>query len=429
MAKKTTRSATKRVYFTERRLEALDGGAKRAVIYDGRVRELGLKVESGKKVFFWFRSVPHENAPDRAGRPCWKTIGPWPDVALDDARLKAAQYNALLANWRKDGCKPPDPFRVQPTSTVPTFGELVEAYILHHLRDATLHPVTAELNMRYVIKKYFTAWLARPLDTITVADVLAAKQVCGRQKYAANGVVEMARRLFNWCAGRRDGKVNFWPVAANPAASVSVHEIRDRQRRRFLQPAELVRFNEELEKEQHRDLRDVLVLLLATGARKGNVYEMRWQDISFDLARWNVPTSKSGEGYQVNLTPAAVKVLERRRRAASPDDMWIFPANSKSGHIVDVKKVWMEFRKRCGFPDVRLHDLRRTRGSYLAIGGVSLQQIGAALGHKSMGSTAIYARLHDEAIAKALTTGDATMARMMAQSKKRTRKELPAPKP
>lgn len=70
---------------------------------------------------------------------------------------------------------------------------------------------------------------------------------------------------------------------ANPAADISVPK--KKKRKRFLQPDEMVRFNDELEKEEHEVLRDVLTLLLATGARKSNVYAMRWADISFELKR------------------------------------------------------------------------------------------------------------------------------------------------
>ena len=44
--------------------------------------------------------------------------------------------------------------------------------------------------------------------------------------------------------------------------------------------------------------------------------------------------------------------------------------------------------------DIRLHDVRRTFGSYQALTGASLQIIGRSLGHKSMAATQIYARLN-----------------------------------
>ena len=50
-------------------------------------------------------------------------------------------------------------------------------------------------------------------------------------------------------------------------------------------------------------------------------------------------------------------------------------------------------RARTEVADVRIHDLRRTLGSWLAGAGFSLPMIGRALGHQSPSSTAIYARL------------------------------------
>lgn len=44
--------------------------------------------------------------------------------------------------------------------------------------------------------------------------------------------------------------------------------------------------------------------------------------------------------------------------------------------------------------DLRLHDLRRTHGSWMAANGASLPMIGKALGHKNPSTTAIYARLN-----------------------------------
>jgi len=43
--------------------------------------------------------------------------------------------------------------------------------------------------------------------------------------------------------------------------------------------------------------------------------------------------------------------------------------------------------------DLRIHDLRRTLGSWQAKTGASLSIIGKSLNHKSQATTAIYARL------------------------------------
>jgi len=46
------------------------------------------------------------------------------------------------------------------------------------------------------------------------------------------------------------------------------------------------------------------------------------------------------------------------------------------------------------FTDLRLHDLRRTLGSWQAATGASLPIIGKSLGHSSIQATQIYARLN-----------------------------------
>jgi integrase len=49
--------------------------------------------------------------------------------------------------------------------------------------------------------------------------------------------------------------------------------------------------------------------------------------------------------------------------------------------------------KRAGLTDLRIHDLRRTLGSWQAALGASLPIIGKSLGHQSLEATQIYSRL------------------------------------
>lgn len=57
------------------------------------------------------------------------------------------------------------------------------------------------------------------------------------------------------------------------------------------------------------------------------------------------------------------------------------------------KKAWKRICQKAGLKNLRLHDLRRTCASWMAINGASQYVIGKALNHKSPKSTAIYARL------------------------------------
>jgi len=62
--------------------------------------------------------------------------------------------------------------------------------------------------------------------------------------------------------------------------------------------------------------------------------------------------------------------------------------------LADPKKAWGRILKDAGIDNLRIHDLRRTLGSYQAATGANGYIIGKSLGHRSQQSTAIYARLN-----------------------------------
>ena len=59
-------------------------------------------------------------------------------------------------------------------------------------------------------------------------------------------------------------------------------------------------------------------------------------------------------------------------------------------------------RGRAGVEDVRVHDLRRTLGSWLAASGDGVPMIGRVLNHSQPSATAVYARLDLEPVRRAL---------------------------
>ena len=58
--------------------------------------------------------------------------------------------------------------------------------------------------------------------------------------------------------------------------------------------------------------------------------------------------------------------------------------------------------KKANITNLRMHDLRRTMGSYQAIVGSSMNIISKSLGHKSIQSTAVYARLSLEPVRESM---------------------------
>jgi integrase len=147
-------------------------------------------------------------------------------------------------------------------------------------------------------------------------------------------------------------------------------------------------------------------MCLFTGARKSNVLMMRWDEVNFEFSTWLIRDGKNGDAQHVTLTSHALDLLHRRREISRSE--WVFPSPRKNSHLASPKAAWRRILSRAAIKDLRIHDLRRTVGSYMAIQGVSSTIIGKALGHRSLQATAIYARLTQgpvrDALEKALGT-------------------------
>jgi len=124
-----------------------------------------------------------------------------------------------------------------------------------------------------------------------------------------------------------------------------------------------------------------------------------------------IPQTKNDDPLTVALMAQAIEILQRRRRGTNSE--WVLPSErSKSGHVADPKRAWKRVMDGAEINGLRIHDIRRTLGSYQAITGASLPIIGKSLGHKSQQATAIYARLNLDPVRQSLER--ATQAMMAA---------------
>ena len=91
------------------------------------------------------------------------------------------------------------------------------------------------------------------------------------------------------------------------------------------------------------------------------------------------------------MSAAGLAILQSVPRL--DDNPYILPGAVSGHHLVDIDRPWRRVRKRAGVEDVRLHDLRRTVGSWLTQDGVDLVVVKDALRHANISTTLTYARL------------------------------------
>jgi len=202
---------------------------------------------------------------------------------------------------------------------------------------------------------------------------------------------ELLRALFN--------KAKSWRLyqGLNPAIGITPFE--ERSRERVLQADEFEGFFAALENEEET-FRDFVMLTLLTGARKSNVLSMRWENLNLKSGSWTIPAeqSKNSQSQFIVLTEAEMEILKRREQSDFKHDTFVFPSNSKPGHLTDVKHSWASFLKRADINGLHIHDLRRSLASWMASTGANVAVIRSALHHKDMKTTlTVYARANRQA--------------------------------
>jgi integrase len=368
--------------FTEKRVKGLalpPAGAKQVYYRDAQTRGFQVAVyPTGAKTFILYRKVQ--------GRPERILIGKWPDLSVEKARNTADQMNGAIAQGKN-----PAEERRQ-TRLEGSFENLWNRYLELHAKPYKQPRSVAEDEANY--RRYLSDWATRRLSSIHRRDVekLHADLAEKSGVYAANRVLALLSTVFN--------KATEWGWnGANPCKGVK--KFREESRERFLTQDEMPKFLKALAEEPSQDFRDFILTALLTGARRGNVLAMRWDEIDFPSAVWRIPRTKGNKPQSIPLAPRALDILEARRETVSGE--WVFPsAIVKGAHVLEFRKSWRGLLTRAEIGNLRLHDVRRTLGSWLSKSGAALPIIKAALGHADIATTAIYARGEDAEVRKAM---------------------------
>ena len=427
----------KKFNFTKEAIEALPvpPKGKRAYYRDEKQAGLILDVKpSGSKSFYLYKKID--------GKPERIFLGTFPDTKVAKARKLAEIKRGEIA----DGKNPQEEKRKIRAEI--TFGEFFQDYLE---RYSKLQKRSWQYDEREV-NRFLLHWFKRKLSSIKKYEVQKLQEEIFRNNglYQANRILERIRAIYN--------KAIEWGwEGENPAKGIKKYK--EKSRDRFIQPHELPFLFRALEIEENETASDYLLISLMTGARKANVLSMRWEEIDWQRMEWRIPETKNGEPVTIPLIEQAMEILERRKRRAR--NGYVFEGEGASGHLADPKRTWDRVRQRAtlevwklfpesaklieetekklqeadnygytilklfntvqkeaeeqeielpqGLMDLRIHDIRRTLGSYQAITGASLPIIGKTLGHKSHQSTAVYARLHSDPVREAMEKANAAM--------------------
>jgi len=269
----------------------------------------------------------------------------------------------------------------KPATTEETFSALAPAYLLY--QKARVKPEsyqrTADILDKHLIPVFGNMRLAairKPdvINFVTRRNTIQAKQDDEKPKRlpAHSTIVKELNTLRGFC----NWAISQEKIDQNPCDRVKGPKL-DAGRLRYLQPTEL----RAVLLECPAWLQRIAALLVLSGMRRGECLGLRWLDIDFQGGRILLPQTKNGEGRIVWLNALALKVLTSIPRNGARPTARVF------GDGITPENVSLAFLRACrraGVANFRLHDLRHTAASWLAMQGADIHLVAELLGHKDL---------------------------------------------
>ena len=141
-------------------------------------------------------------------------------------------------------------------------------------------------------------------------------------------------------------------------------------------------------------LTPMVICSLKTGLRRGELFDLEWQDINFDSKVLTVRAehAKSSKTRHVPLSQTALKTLKNWKKQADLNHARVFPA-ADGERLTTVKTAWNNLLNAASITDFRWHDMRHDFASQLVMKGVPLNTVRELCGHADINTTLRYAHL------------------------------------
>ena len=261
--------------------------------------------------------------------------------------------------------------------------EFLEEYLVWSEQNKALETIKKE---RWIFRGFLEFVGDKPLRLIRPRDIeryLTFLRAKGRKPAGINIDLRHLKAAFS--------KAQDWGyIKENPCSRVKPLKVPP-EPPRFLTKEEAQRLLETIRAREPKFYYYVR-FLLETGCRRNEALFLCWENIDWPNKRLYV----RGKGGKVRFIPIHSSL------ASLLEEMGIRERGRLFGWAPStVTHKLKRYLRKLGLP-YKLHDLRHTTASWLAMNGVPLRVIQDLLGHSTISVTEIYAHLQDEALREAL---------------------------
>ena len=223
-----------------------------------------------------------------------------------------------------------------------------------------------------------------PINDIHKEDIASGLEKLPKKLSNAtiNKYKKLASVVFNY--GIRELGLNHNPtkyIRALPENKGRVRYLSDNERKRLFKACRASHW---------KKLYLIVLMAITTGARRGELLSLRWNDIDLIKQVAYVQNTKNGEARVLPLTTDVINELQFFNQN---DSSLIFASKITPSKPYVFNKPWKRAVDESELIDFRFHDLRHTTASYLAQNGATLLEIADVLGHKQIEVTKRYAHL------------------------------------
>lgn len=385
---------TKRFRFTDKNIRDLKPTKKREYFHDSVETDLLLQMTpTGVKTFYIYRRID--------GQPVRYKLGDI-EMGVKKARQEAVKIRSQILSGKNPQKKRKD-IREEDTldKIFQKFMEEKKTRLSHNTYDEYQRMWDKDIKKIFGNKK---------VSQITIDSIKRFHKKYILKPYYANRCVMLIRNMYNLFI--KEGTFK----GTNPTNGVKLNK--EESRIRCMEYGEIERFFNALNESGDSVSKNAIIMMLFTGARKGNVLRMKWDEIDMDAKIWRIPKTKTSKNETVPLADSAIELLYDIQNN-HPDEVYVFPSEtSSSGHLVDVKRIWNTIKKKANLKNIRLHDLRHTLATYMVAQGANAFMVQRALTHKSIKSTQVYVNLGVEHLREKLNETINTIQRIGKRKKK-----------
>jgi integrase len=211
---------------------------------------------------------------------------------------------------------------------------------------------------------------------------LKSEEIVGNKPGTINRHITILKHMFT--------KAAEWDMVEEEV-SKRVHKVKlleeQNARLRYLAKDECDRLIEACDKH----LKPIVITALHTGMRKGEILNLKWDNVDLKHGFILLDRTKNGERREIPISETVKNVLQAIVRRL--DVSYIFYEASSGSPYRNVQRSFNSALKRAKIRDFRFHDLRHTFASHLVMAGVDLTTIRELLGHKTLTMTLRYAHL------------------------------------